>query len=131
MKARVVWEIDVEVDGGDVMACAHDAFDAVTEPGTEATVFAVYPEGGQPKLVDLSDESIDDYVPTCELALTELDEEGNPIGSQPSQLTLASMADIISHSRQLVVLLRRRSLDDEDVSVCLGELTDAFAAAGL
>lgn len=131
MKARVLWEIDVEVEGNNVEACAQDALNAITQEGSEATVFVVFPEGGQPQQVDLTLGTVEDFTPVCELALTEVDEAGTPFGTAPHQLKLASVEDIVSHARQLAVLTRQRQIQDEEVSACLAELNDALAAAGL
>jgi len=129
MKARVLWEIDVEVEENSAEACAKDALAAMHE-GTEATVFVVFPEGGQPKQVDLTLETVEDYTPVCELVVTDLGEDGTPTGSAPRQLSLASLSDIVSQARQLSVLARQGNLQNDDFNSCLSELDEALAAAG-
>lgn len=133
MKARVLWEIDVEVDGG-VMGCAQDALDAIREEGSTATVFIVIPEGGEetPKEVDLLEGTICDSTPSCVLALSELNEAGELSGAKThTQVSSTALGDILSHARQLGVLAKRRGTQDPNVESCIAELAEALETAGL
>lgn len=51
---RVEWEIDSEAETP--LAAALEAFGHMQEPGTTATVFKVYDEGGNATTVDLEEE---------------------------------------------------------------------------
>lgn len=133
MKARVMWEIDVEVDGG-VHECALDALEAISGEGSIAKVFIVDPEGDEatPKEVDFFEGTIKDWIPTCSLDIRDMDEAANPVESTTqTQLSLAALADIVSHARQLAILSNGPVLQDAQTKSCLAELTEAVEAAGL
>lgn len=133
MKALVKWEIDVESAEGTVLDCARQAFEAVSAPDSIATVFQVFPEGGTPKQVDLTCGIIEDHIPRCSLALADLDDKGwTHLGRQVHvELSSPSVSDIVSHALQLVLLERRFGFEHHDTQICLGELQEALAVAGI